>query len=240
MKKPTTAGNPFPQVVKPEPLVVSVTLPNVHVFSGWSDEKITPTRIRAAQDAQGSSSRLDYIGVRAAVAIPRLKRDPTRTFVHDIEDALQDHNRLPLLNVVRLYAYADLYAHAGFASLIQSLQGHARAGDTWAKETLTKYGEALGARGKGKTPTLSTEARSTHRHEQNRAHGKKRNLRKAAERLFRKIEQQEAWLLEEHRKTPTEARKEACTLVVQEWKETSPARNKSAILARLQELLDGR
>src|SRR5262245_19562113 len=111
-------SKPPPQVVKPDPLVFQITLPKVKVFNGWPEEKSSSTRIRAAQTAQGDFAQLSYIGVPTSVAIEQLKRDPTRTAVDYIREALQVRNRLLLLEVVRIYSFSNLVANAGFVTLI--------------------------------------------------------------------------------------------------------------------------
>jgi hypothetical protein len=195
-----------------------------------------PEKIRVAQTLSGDFSKIAYAGVSHEEA---LTRDPNRTAVDDIREALQRRNADPLLSAAKRFSFSNLITNPGFVACIQDLQDRGRRGDKWAKTTLTAVGRALGDVVQGPTSTLSPEARQANRRAQNSKSSAKRNARAAAKRLAKKIQKEEAWLIREKRKTPTAARREAIRQTIDEWQVTSRAQDKPAILANLKEILSG-
>jgi hypothetical protein len=88
-------------VIRVDPLEVHPGLPTSRLREGWSDSKPSLKRIRAARAAQPDFARLAYIGVTADTALQRLKRQPNRTAIDDIWDAIQAHDPRPLLLGIR-------------------------------------------------------------------------------------------------------------------------------------------
>jgi hypothetical protein len=128
-----------------------ITIPDTMYGFTLSYEEVSPERIRRIQANPFDFSALTYFGVPTETALRDMFRDPNRTAVDDIWQALQNRNRGLLLLAAKLHLISNLAQNEGFVAILQELQNRARKGDTWAKATLKAFGQALGVVGKGKT-----------------------------------------------------------------------------------------
>jgi hypothetical protein len=186
-------------ILTPDPLVLRLSLPPLKLVSGWPWEKSRPKKVREAQTVTADFSQLSYIGVSTERDAELRKQNPDLTANDYIREALHTHNRLPLLEAARVYAFSNLIANRGFVEIMQELQDKAREGDTRAKATLKAFGEALGASGRGKKP-----AKTKQRQEEDEKDGE--HIRRIVKHAVRGIKEHKEKLMERGADKETAAR----------------------------------